>query len=62
MSDDVIMVSPGVAEKGKFDVRFEVSAPGGHSSIPPDHTVRPTYRTASHPLTAFLRASVSLLL
>ncbi|RPD64023.1 carboxypeptidase S [Lentinus tigrinus ALCF2SS1-7] len=38
VSDDVIMVNPGVAEKGKFDVRFEISAPGGHSSIPPEHT------------------------
>lgn len=35
------MSSPGVAEKGKFDMRFEISAPGGHSSIPPQHTVRP---------------------
>ncbi|TFK92589.1 carboxypeptidase S [Polyporus arcularius HHB13444] len=38
VSDDVIMVTPGVAEKGKFDVRFAISAPGGHSSIPPEHT------------------------
>ncbi|KAI0742053.1 carboxypeptidase S [Daedaleopsis nitida] len=38
VSDEVIMASPGVAEKGKFDVRFEISAPGGHSSIPPEHT------------------------
>ncbi|KAJ2990099.1 hypothetical protein NUW54_g8579 [Trametes sanguinea] len=43
VSDDVIMSTPGVAEKGKFDVRFEISAPGGHSSVPPEHTVR------SHP-------------
>ena len=35
------MSTPGVAEKGKFDARFEISAPGGHSSIPPEHTVRP---------------------
>ncbi|KAI1793445.1 carboxypeptidase S [Ganoderma leucocontextum] len=38
VKDDVIMSSPGVAEKGKFDVRFEISAPGGHSSVPPEHT------------------------
>ncbi|KAH9921729.1 carboxypeptidase S [Epithele typhae] len=38
VTDDVIMSTPGVAEKGKFDVRFEISAPGGHSSIPPEHT------------------------
>ncbi|KAH8834869.1 carboxypeptidase S [Flagelloscypha sp. PMI_526] len=30
--------TPGVAEKGYLDVRVEVSAPGGHSSIPPAHT------------------------
>ncbi|KAI0327002.1 Zn-dependent exopeptidase [Cubamyces sp. BRFM 1775] len=38
VTDDVIMSTPGVAEKGKFDVRFEISAPGGHSSVPPEHT------------------------
>lgn len=49
VSDEVIMSSPAVAEKGKFDVRFEVSAPGGHSSIPPEHTVR-IFVTASYVL------------
>lgn len=29
---------PGVAEKGYIDVHITVRAPGGHSSIPPDHT------------------------
>ncbi|OBZ66878.1 Carboxypeptidase S [Grifola frondosa] len=38
IQNDVIMASPGVAEKGKFDVRMEVMTPGGHSSIPPLHT------------------------
>ncbi|CDO72068.1 hypothetical protein BN946_scf184962.g11 [Trametes cinnabarina] len=38
VTDNVIMSTPGVAEKGKFDVRFEISAPGGHSSVPPEHT------------------------
>ncbi|OCH86953.1 carboxypeptidase S [Obba rivulosa] len=38
VSDDVIMASPGVAEKGKFDVRMDITTPGGHSSIPPPHT------------------------
>ncbi|KAJ7650979.1 hypothetical protein FB45DRAFT_889258 [Roridomyces roridus] len=28
----------GVAEKGYLDVVVQVTAPGGHSSIPPDHT------------------------
>ncbi|KAH9849891.1 carboxypeptidase S [Lenzites betulinus] len=38
VGEEVIMASPAVAEKGKFDVRFEISAPGGHSSVPPEHT------------------------
>ncbi|KAF9820601.1 hypothetical protein IEO21_01304 [Rhodonia placenta] len=29
---------PSVAEKGYLDVRLELSAPGGHSSVPPPHT------------------------
>ena len=34
-----VFATPGVAEKGRFDVRVEVTAPGGHSSVPPKHTV-----------------------
>ena len=30
----------GTAEKGYLDVHASVSAPGGHSSVPPLHTVR----------------------
>ena len=30
---------PAVGEKGYFDTRVEVLTPGGHSSIPPAHTV-----------------------
>ena len=30
---------PGVTEKGYIDVRLSVASPGGHSSIPPKHTV-----------------------
>ena len=30
---------PSVTEKGYIDVRLTVSSPGGHSSIPPKHTV-----------------------
>jgi Gly-Xaa carboxypeptidase len=30
---------PGIAEKGYVDVRVSVSTPGGHSSVPPPHTV-----------------------
>ena len=29
-----------IAEKGYLDVRVEVATPGGHSSIPPPHTVK----------------------
>ena len=31
---------PATAEKGYLDVRIEVSTPGGHSSVPPAHTVQ----------------------
>ena len=34
----------GTAEKGYSDVRVEVASPGGHSSVPPPHTVRSAYR------------------
>ena len=34
-----IIASPGIAEKGSSNVRVQVTAPGGHSSIPPAHTV-----------------------
>ena len=33
------IATPAVAEKGKLDVRMQVSTPGGHSSVPPAHTV-----------------------
>ncbi|KAL5537075.1 hypothetical protein ACEPAF_898 [Sanghuangporus sanghuang] len=33
-----IVSTPAVAEKGKLDVRMQVSTPGGHSSRPPKHT------------------------
>ncbi|KDN44742.1 carboxypeptidase S [Tilletiaria anomala UBC 951] len=33
---DVAM--PAVGEKGYLDVKMDVRAPGGHSSMPPDHT------------------------
>lgn len=35
-----IFAVPSVAEKGKIDLRLQVSTPGGHSSVPPAHTVR----------------------
>ncbi|KAK7005667.1 Gly-X carboxypeptidase [Favolaschia claudopus] len=33
-----VFATPAVAEKGYLDVTVEVTSPGGHSSIPPDHT------------------------
>ncbi|KAJ7115872.1 hypothetical protein C8R44DRAFT_216220 [Mycena epipterygia] len=36
--NDLIFASPGISEKGDLDVKIEVSSPGGHSSIPPQHT------------------------
>ena len=34
-----IIAIPGIAEKGYVDTRVKVSTPGGHSSVPPPHTV-----------------------
>ena len=34
-----IFATPGIAEKGYFDLTVEVTTPGGHSSVPPKHTV-----------------------
>lgn len=34
-----VVASPSIAEKGYMDVRLEISSPGGHSSVPPPHTV-----------------------
>ena len=36
---DGIVATPGIAEKGYIDVRLDVTSPGGHSSVPPSHTV-----------------------
>lgn len=37
---DVIFAVPSLSEKGYLDVRIELTAKGGHSSVPPKHTVR----------------------
>lgn len=34
-----VTAQPSVTEKGYIDIRLTVSSPGGHSSIPPKHTV-----------------------
>jgi acetylornithine deacetylase/succinyl-diaminopimelate desuccinylase-like protein len=34
-----MLAIPGVTEKGLYNVRIEVHGPGGHSSMPPQHTV-----------------------
>jgi Gly-Xaa carboxypeptidase len=39
-----VFATPGIAEKGYLDVRVEVTAPGGHSSVPPHHTVSQKYK------------------
>jgi Gly-Xaa carboxypeptidase len=39
VKDGVALASPATAEKGYLDVHVEVNTPGGHSSVPPDHTV-----------------------
>ena len=36
-----VVALPAVTEKGLVDVHLEVTSPGGHSSTPPKHTVRP---------------------
>ncbi|CEP61273.1 M20 family metallopeptidase LALA0_S02e10682g [Lachancea lanzarotensis] len=36
--DNVLMAAPGTAEKGRFDMWIHLNTPGGHSSVPPDHT------------------------
>jgi len=37
--DGSIIAVPGVTEKGYVDTRVTVSTAGGHSSVPPPHTV-----------------------
>lgn len=36
----VIVAAPSTSEKGYFDAKITVSTLGGHSSVPPSHTVR----------------------
>ena len=50
---------PSVTEKGYIDIRLTVSSPGGHSSIPPDHTVESLIPSSSPVVLTSHRASVS---
>ena len=45
-----VFATPGIAEKGYLDVHVEVTAPGGHSSIPPKHTVSFQVNVTERPL------------
>lgn len=40
VGNSIVLAGPAVAEKGSFNLRMEVATPGGHSSVPPPHTVR----------------------
>jgi Gly-Xaa carboxypeptidase len=51
---------PAIAEKGYIDVRVDVHAPGGHSSIPPAHTsigmlAQMLVKYEAHPYTPVLK-------
>ena len=49
-----MVATPGIAEKGYIDVRVDVTSPGGHSSVPPSHTVRPHTLSVLHVPDAWL--------
>jgi hypothetical protein len=36
----IVFATPSTSEKGYLDVKITLSTPGGHSSVPPPHTVR----------------------
>ncbi|SCU77617.1 LAME_0A01706g1_1 [Lachancea meyersii CBS 8951] len=36
--ENVLIAAPGTGEKGRFDMWIHLRTPGGHSSVPPDHT------------------------
>ena len=40
LREHALFATPAVAEKGHLSVRIDVTTPGGHSSVPPPHTVR----------------------
>ena len=38
-----VIATPGITEKGSLNVKVDVATPGGHSSVPPIHTVSQSY-------------------
>ncbi|CCH58175.1 hypothetical protein TBLA_0A03770 [Henningerozyma blattae CBS 6284] len=36
--EDVLVASPSIGEKGYLNLNIDINTPGGHSSVPPDHT------------------------
>lgn len=52
-----VMATIGIGEKGNTNTRIQVASPGGHSSVPPPHTVRHIHRPAPHFLLCLLMCS-----
>lgn len=52
-----VFATPGITEKGYLDVKVEVTAPGGHSSVPPKHTVSQQCRLPGCSINSAIRAS-----
>lgn len=49
MTDQGVAIArPAVGEKGYMDVSIEVKTPGGHSSVPPKHTVSRSFCFGNH--------------
>ena len=49
-----VVALPAIVEKGYIDVHLSVASPGGHSSIPPKHTVRTVIPYSSNGLLIIL--------
>jgi len=60
-----VFAVPGIAEKGYLDTRVTVKTPGGHSSLPPDHTsigilAQMLVHLEANPIPAVLRRATPL--